>query len=101
MICRHCQQAKVNRPRGLCWSCYYRPGIREQYPSTSKFGRRGVGNFYGSAPLPVRPTAAPPGSAEKLAILAERARLKQSLWHPDDVSDGNNKNVIRQFAKTG
>jgi len=29
MICRHCQKSKVNRPRGLCWSCYYRPGVRE------------------------------------------------------------------------
>jgi hypothetical protein len=87
MNCRHCQQGKVNRPRGLCWTCYYRPTIREQYPSTSKFGRRGLGNFYGAAPIPVRPTTAPPGSPEKVAILAERARLKQSLWHPDDARD--------------
>jgi hypothetical protein len=26
-----------------------------------------------------------PGSAEKIAILSERARLKQSLFHPDDA----------------
>ena len=51
MICRHCQKSKVNRPRGLCWSCYYTPGVKEQYPSTSKYARRGVGNFTGNAPL--------------------------------------------------
>lgn len=41
MICRHCQRNKANRPRGLCWSCYYRPGIRDQYPSTSKYAPTG------------------------------------------------------------
>lgn len=86
MICRHCSQAKVNRPRGLCWSCYYKPGVRDQYPSTSKYARRGVGNFCGTPPVPSVATAAQPGSAEKIAILAERARLKLSLWHPDDAS---------------
>ncbi|MCX7664983.1 MAG: hypothetical protein N2112_05505 [Gemmataceae bacterium] len=85
MICRHCNKAKVNRPRGLCWSCYYKPGVRELYPSTSKYARRGVGNFSGQAPLPTCSTVAKPGSPEKIAILAERARLKQSLWHPDDA----------------
>ena len=29
MICRHCQKVRSNRPRGLCWSCYYSPGVRE------------------------------------------------------------------------
>lgn len=84
VICRHCQQSKVNRPRGLCWSCYYRPGVRELYPSTSKFARRGVGNFAGAAPLPTVPTASAPGSPERLAVLEGRARLGQTLWHPAD-----------------
>ena len=26
--CRHCGKSKVNRPRGLCWTCYYTPGLR-------------------------------------------------------------------------
>ena len=51
-ICRHCTKSKVNRPRGLCWSCYYTPGVKELYPSTSKYARRGIGNFTGKAPLP-------------------------------------------------
>jgi hypothetical protein len=86
MTCRHCQKCNVNRPRGLCWSCYYRPGVRDQYPSTSKYARRGVGNFCGSAPVPTYATTAMPGTAEKIAILAERARNCQSLWHPEDLT---------------
>ncbi len=86
MICRHCEKAKVNRPRGLCWSCYYKPGVRDRYPSTSKYARRGIGNFCGQTPLPVFATAARPGSDEKIAILAERARNRQSLWHPNDLT---------------
>lgn len=84
-ICRHCSKSKVNRPRGLCWSCYYTPGVKEQYPSTSKYARRGVGNFSGSAPLPASPTTAAPGSPEKLAVLEQRARLKQAIFHPADA----------------
>ncbi len=86
MICRHCNNAPVSRPRGLCWSCYYTPGVRELFPSTSKFGRRGHGNFNGCPPLPALPTRALPGTPEKLAILEERARRRQSLWHPDDAA---------------
>jgi hypothetical protein len=86
MICRHCQKSKVNRPRGLCWSCYYRPGVREMYPSTSKYARRGVGNFCGVAPRPTFATRAVPGSQEKIDVLAERAKNKQSLWHPEDLT---------------
>jgi hypothetical protein len=85
MLCKHCGHVPPNRPRGLCWSCYYRPGIRDQYPSTSKFARRGVHDFNGKALLPPEPTRAPPGSPEKVAILAQRARLRQSLWHPSDA----------------
>lgn len=36
-LCRHCQKVKPNRPRGLCWTCYYTPGVLERYPSTSKY----------------------------------------------------------------
>jgi len=85
MLCRHCQRVRANRPRGLCWSCYYTPGVRERYPSTSKFARRGVDDFNGQPPLPAEPTTALPGSPEKVAVLEERARLGVSLWHPLDA----------------
>ena len=87
-ICQHCGRAKVNRPRGLCWTCYYTDGVKDKYPSTSKYARRGEGNFNGNAPLP-EPTAAAPGTPEKLEVLAMRARLKQALWHPLDVSEAS------------
>ena len=85
MLCRHCQKTRSNRPRGLCWTCYYTPGVRDLYPSTSKFARRGVSDFNGHLLRPAAPTAAPPGSAAKVAILEERARLGVALWHPQDA----------------
>ena len=71
MLCRHCEKVKSNRPRGLCWSCYYRPGVRDQYPSTSKYARRGVSDFNGRTAQAAQPTKQP-GSAEKVEVLAER-----------------------------
>lgn len=85
LSCRHCQRVRVNRPRGMCWSCYYTPGLRDRYPSTSKFARRGINDFFGRVKRPTRPTQARPGSPEKVAILEERARLQQELWHPSDA----------------
>ncbi len=85
MLCRNCKRVPSNRPRGLCWSCYYRPGVRDRFPSTSKFARRGVDDFTGAAALPPMPTGALPGTPAKVAVLEERARLGQALWHPSDV----------------
>ena len=98
MLCRHCQKANSNRPRGLCWSCYYTPGVRDQYPSTSKFARRGVGNFNGRTKLPPCPTSALPGTPEKVAVLQERARQGLSLWHPLDATL---ETVAEQLALVG
>ncbi|MFO0844836.1 MAG: hypothetical protein U0797_20965 [Gemmataceae bacterium] len=88
MLCRHCQKVRSNRPRGLCWSCYYRPGVRDQYPSTSKYARRGVTDFNGQTKGFDEPTEALPGTEQKVAILAERARRGLSLWHPSDARLG-------------
>ena len=85
MRCRHCHNGPVNRPRGLCWTCYYAPGVRDLYPSTSKFARRGIGDFLGLGLAPAAPTVAAPGTPEKIAILEERARRQQRLWHPLDA----------------
>jgi hypothetical protein len=86
MICLRCQMKKPNRPRGLCWSCYYTPGVREQFPSTSKFTRRGVGISYGNAPLADFPTDAEPGTEAKIMILMERAARRRALFHPLDLT---------------
>ena len=84
MVCRHCGRSRVNRPRGLCWSCYYTPGVRERYPSTSKFAHRGIDDFNGWSLEPPEPTKALPGSREKVAVLEQRAGLGLALWHPGD-----------------
>lgn len=82
MICRHCKERKANRPRGTCWRCYYTPGVKELYPSTSKYANRGL-NGAGFR-IPEEPTDAEPGSAEKLAVIAERIACGVSCDHPDD-----------------
>jgi len=85
--CRHCHRKKANRPRGLCWPCYYRPGVRDLYPASgSRYARRGVGTDNRRLPLPTTPTATVPGSPERVAVLAARAAAGVSLFHPDDTT---------------
>ena len=45
-ICRHCRKCAVTRPRGLCWVCYYTPGVKDLYAAqiptsglASRFGQ--------------------------------------------------------------
>jgi hypothetical protein len=91
--CRHCGRPAC-RPRGLCWACYHKPGVRDLYPSASKFARRGSGLGSGRAPLPDAPTSALPGTEAKVLVLIERARKRQSLWHPDDAPmDGESRRL--------
>lgn len=89
--CRHCGHALVCRPRGLCWTCYYTPGLRDQYPSTSSRGlwsndpeRRRTRQ----PPLPSVPTDAAPGSEAKIKCMIERLARGESLHHPDDAPLG-------------
>jgi hypothetical protein len=84
-LCKHCQKKKVNRPRGLCWNCYYLPGVKEGYESGSKFAFRGLGQGFNPRLTVCEPTSAMPGTSEKLAVLCQRARLGQELWHADDA----------------
>lgn len=97
MLCRHCDRRPAARPRGLCWSCYYLPGVRHLYPSMSKFGRRGLG-FAAERPLPGTPTAAPPGSPEKIEVLMERAARGSELWHPHDASFATPLRLVARAA---
>lgn len=83
--CRHCGRPKVNRPRGLCWTCYYTPGVREKIgvlPSYVK--NRGHGLATGPCPIPPTPTRAIPGTAEKIAVMEARAAAVFAIFHPDD-----------------
>lgn len=102
VICQHCKKFSANRPRRLCWACYYNNSIRERYaPETTNGVVAGLSNLLGMSEidantlreenrqrvgrLPDSFTNAPPGSPEKKMILAMRARLKQSLHHPLDL----------------
>lgn len=97
-ICQHCRHGKVNRPRQLCWGCYYAPSVRDQYPSTSKYARRGEGHFTCAA-LECEPTEAAPGTPEKMEVLAERARRRQRLWHPLDAGDAKTPMAGAEFGR--
>ncbi len=82
-VCRHCSCLAWLRSRGLCWKCYYTPEISVSYPSIAPQGRRGVGSQV--AKRLDKPTAFPPGSPEKVAVLARRAKEGLILFHPDDA----------------
>ncbi|MER3416877.1 MAG: hypothetical protein C4297_11790 [Gemmataceae bacterium] len=83
MVCRHCHESVVSRPRGLCWRCYYTPGVREQYAPKGFTQRLAIG--FRDPPLPEKPTRARPGSRAKIRVLAKRAARGVQLWHPLDV----------------
>lgn len=70
-ICRHCNEKTANRPRGLCRVCYYLPGVKEQYPSVSKF-----------AP------AREPTEEELEATIAEQMKNLPPWWESARVHDG-------------
>jgi hypothetical protein len=85
VACRHCgvlAGPHARRWRGLCSRCYRTPAIMAIYP------RRGGGpgaDRNQASPLSSASTDAVPGSAEKIAVLAERARKRQALFHPGDA----------------
>jgi hypothetical protein len=84
--CRHCRRGKVARPRGLCWNCYYEPGVRELYPAAIKYQWRGPGVGRRHSLPPPFPTSAAPGSPEKILVLTQRLEQGFDLWHPDDAT---------------
>ena len=79
--CRHCTTRPAHKPRGLCGPCYYDPAVRESY---GMYAKRGVGNRNREPASPDEPTAALPGSPEKVVILEERANAGRALWHHGD-----------------
>lgn len=84
--CRHCKTGKVNRPRGLCWVCFYQPGVRDLYStSESMYAKRGVGNHNDGRKLPSKPTTAAPGTPQKLEVMQSRVLAKRAIFHPADA----------------
>ena len=88
MTCRHCAHPRVSRPRGLCHRCYsLTPGVRELYPSDSRYARRGVGNGNRAGTPPAVPCPHPQGSPERMEMLGRRAEAGEALWHPGDCRE--------------
>ena len=85
-LCRHCRRNIANRPRGLCWKCYYTPGVREQYSPRAIGGSacRGSGLGTGAGLPPGMPTAAGPGTEQKIQAMTGRAERQEILFHPED-----------------
>lgn len=79
--CAHCRTKPVNRPAGLCWSCYHTPAVRERY---RKRWPRGFGIDNREPPLPPTPTTARPGTPEKIAVMRARASAGVAIFHPGD-----------------
>jgi hypothetical protein len=53
----------------------------------------------GRIPLPPFPTAALPGTAQKVAIMAERARQRVALWHPGDAAFDREGVICKRLAE--
>ena len=85
--CRHCGVRKVNRPRGMCWGCFYTPGVKGLYAITSKYARRGVGIGNAASRPAASPCTHPQGSPGRIESMAARAAAGESLFHPEDATD--------------
>jgi hypothetical protein len=85
-LCVHCSNPRfpVNRPRGLCWRCYYTPGVKELHAPISYHGRRGEGGRNSHSPLDPNPTQTAPYSLEREAVYAFRAAAGYAIKHPED-----------------
>lgn len=85
--CKHCQRDRGLYSRGLCWTCYYTPEVRDQYePAAAPSNHRGLGIDVYAPDVPPEPTTARPGTIAKLHVLMERLEAGYALWHPDDAT---------------
>jgi hypothetical protein len=73
----------VTRPRGLCWVCFYRPDVRQQYTTIGKGGYRSEPDTNRNVPAS-GPTTAAAGSIEKLRVMRQRFLRGESLFHEAD-----------------
>ena len=87
LLCLHCRRRRVRLSGGgalrLCWECYYHNlAARERY----RRQRHATADHADDCGLPQKPTAAPPGSAERIEVLASRAAQRLRLHHPQDAT---------------
>jgi len=62
-----------------------KPAKRKQFVNSDAAAK--AGHDYLPHGLPIEPTDATPGSANKVHILFARVHLGVELWHPDDRKD--------------
>lgn len=55
-------------------------------PGSQRADWHGLGEHVHSLPLPTCPTTAQPGTPQKIAVMLERAKSHQQLFHPLDNS---------------
>jgi hypothetical protein len=69
----------------------------------AKHGHRGHGNIAGPGTMPLVPTAFLPGTGEKIAVMTQRARNGEILFHPADAQHDkrNFLDVTKVSALTG
>lgn len=75
--CRICGRKLYSFKSGLCVWCLRR--------AKEEAAAGGPGKRLGR--LPAEPTAAPPGTPWKIAVMARRRACGESLFHPDDAAD--------------
>ncbi len=80
LVCQHCGDPKrpVNRPRGLCWKCYYTPGVQDLYGAKCKVFAAPDSSLADSAPDPPTPEMLDIG--ERVAAYAKRAAAGLPLF---------------------
>lgn len=104
MACLHCGRDRPLRCRGLCKRCYYRPGVRDEYPR--RWANGSGAKKRKRVRKPSTPTRAPIGSGWKVRVMAARARAGMGVFHPDDnptaflmVSEKFWRRMVRRWEK--
>lgn len=83
--CAHCEERPGVYPGGLCRPCYLDPLIKRRYVGVARdYGLNADTQRY-DAPMPGGPTAALPGTPEKIAVMEARNERGEQLHHPLDA----------------
>jgi hypothetical protein len=85
--CRHCDlNSSAEGKRGLCGPCHRDIAVRGQYAPFRMTMSKGGGGWLCVACKgpPAKATKALPGTAEKVKVMARRAKRRLGLFHPED-----------------
>lgn len=91
--CRHCNRYQTVHSRGLCWTCYRTPGLKDQYPPMPKAEASRLG---AKASLEKRQAmreefgTEEPTDEQLEAMIAEQ-RKKLPRWWKDDAEQERRK----------